>query len=410
MDKTSLGKTSLESNTGPLAGISVIELCSFISGPYAGMLLADLGADVIKIERPGEGDDYRRYGKYDSDSPSFIALNRGKRSVTINLRDERAHSLLSKLIANCDVLLENFRLGFLDEIGLGYRDVSKMNPGIIYCQISGLGDQGNDSKQPVYDGVAQARSGLWSNMTSASQGWRLVGPATADQLAGLFAANGVLGALVARERTGVGTLVSTDLLSAAVGFLATSIAEYTVAGVLRGPFDRPQSSQCFGFQCSDGKAIGMHLSSPEKFWDRLLDVCERQDLKTDARFALRRDRVVNFDELHAELQATFEKRPQEYWLARLHDEGVPAGALNTIAEALEDPQVVANGLIGTYGAGDRVRKLAASPVRFGDHERTSVAAGFLQGEPNLGEHTRSVLSGLGISDAELDSLHNGCVI
>lgn len=386
-----------------LKGIKVLEIANYISGPYAASLLSDLGADVVKIEDPENGDAFRSWGTEER-SASFFAFNRGKKSIALNLRSNSAQNLVLQMVEDADVVVENFRPGWLDEHGLGYEAVSSVNPRIIYCQISGFGESGPERDKPAYDGVAQARSGLWSQLSSQERDWQPVGPALADQLCGLFAAYGILGALHQRDQTGRGMLVSTDMVSAALSFLTSSVAEYTVGKKLRGPEDRPRSSQCFGFVGSDGLPFAIHLSSPAKFWRSLLKVTGRESLDDDSRFNTRRLRVVNYEELRANLASVFATAPRQLWIAKLEAEGVPVAPINNLAEVLEDPQILHNQVIRIFGEGGRQAALVGSAVRFGLGGEYLGPAGGQRAEPFRGEDTEDVLASLGLTSEEIDDL------
>jgi crotonobetainyl-CoA:carnitine CoA-transferase CaiB-like acyl-CoA transferase len=392
-----------KNNIQLLRGIKVLEVANFISGPYAATLLGDLGAEVVKVENPESGDAFRSWGTEDR-SASFFAFNRGKKSIAMNLRTEAAQKIVLRLASEADVFVENFRPGWLDEHGLGYEAVSRVNPRIIYCQISGFGESGPDRDKPAYDGVAQARSGLWSHLSSREQEWIPVGPPIADQLSGLFAAYGILAAMFQREQTGEGMLVSTDMVSAALGFLTSSVAEYTVGGKVRGPYDRPRGSQCFGWECSDGKAFAVHLSSPTKFWQGLLLVAGRPELNDDERFNTRRLRVINYEALRLELATVFATAPRQHWIEKLEEANVPVAPINDIAEVLEDPQVLHNRVIRSFGQGDRHATLVGSPIRFGRSGEYLGPEGGERAEPFRGEDTRAVLESLGFGVSEIDEL------
>lgn len=386
-----------------LRGIKVLEIGNFISGPYAAALLGDLGADVVKVENPENGDAFRSWGTEER-SPAFFAFNRGKKSVALNLRSKDAQDVALRLASAADVVIENFRPGWLDDHGLGYDSVSGINPRIVYCQISGFGESGPDRDKPAYDGVAQAKSGLWSHLSSHEQEWIPVGPPIADQLAGLFAANGILAALFQREQTGKGMLVNTDMVSAALGFMTSSIAEYTVNRKVRGPYDRPRGSQCFGFECNDGKAFAVHLSSPAKFWEGLISVAGRRDLNEDERFRTRRLRVENYEQLRCELAQVFVQEPRDHWIKLLEEASVPVGPINNVAEVLDDPQVIHNKVIRYFGSGDRRTQLVGSPIRFGRAGVYIGPEGGDRAEPFRGEDTEEVLGTLGYSSEEIGLL------
>ena len=320
-----------------LAGITVLEVASYVSGPYAGMLLADLGATVIKVEPPLAGDPYRGWGRVDY-SPPFGSLNRNKQSVTIDLKTAAGRADLERLARSADVLLENFRPGAMARWALGYDDLKDVNPGLIYCSITGFGVGGPYGSFPGYDTVGQAMSGLLSVLTDKNDP-RPMGISLSDHLSGMFACYGILAAVIARQRTGRGQLVQTSLLQATIAFLGENAAGYFEHGTAPSRATRTHSAQVFAFLASDHKPFVVHLSSPQKFWEGLTRAVERSDLLDDPRFVKRPQRAKHYDELHALLAAIFRTRDRDAWLARLRAEDVPCGPLYDLAEVFEDPQV-----------------------------------------------------------------------
>ena len=251
----------------PLAGITVLEVASFIAGPYAGMLLADLGAQVIKVETPDGGDPFRGFDT-GRESPGFWAYNRGKRSITLNLREPAAIEVMGHLIRDADVLLENMRPGAMDRLGLGYAHANAINPRLVYASVTGFGASGPYRDRPAYDGIGQALSGLLS-LLSDRTAIQPIGPNFSDSLAGLFAAYGILAALVARSQTGAGQHVQTSLVAATLAFLVAPATDTLNGAPAPGPLSRPTSSQTYAWLASDGLPLTVHLSSPPKFWEGL---------------------------------------------------------------------------------------------------------------------------------------------
>jgi len=319
-----------------LAGCRVIDYGNFITGPYTAVLLADLGAEVIKVERPGIGDPFRSFeqGLY---GPQFQAFNRNKKSIVINLNDSADRSLMGQLIAESDVLIENSRPGVVTKLGFDYAAASAINPRLVYCSISGFGPDGPYAARPAYDTVAQGMSGYLSLFLSTQEG-TIRGPAAADAATGLYAAYGILGALFERERSGRGHLVEVSMMAAMAHFASEPFQHYFVRGILPEPQDRARTSQSFAFGCADGKVIAIHLSSPKKFWDGLLGALERPDLADDPRFAGRMDRVHNYKALEEALRPTFLARPRNEWVQRLTDADVPHAPVLNLQEVLDDPQ------------------------------------------------------------------------
>jgi crotonobetainyl-CoA:carnitine CoA-transferase CaiB-like acyl-CoA transferase len=322
--------------TNVLAGCRVIDLGTFITGPYAAMLLADLGADVIKIERP-EGDPFRKFdnGFY---SPQFQAFNRNKRSCVIDLNQPKDLELLHRMIDEADVYIQNFRPNVAERLGLGASQLQKRNPRLVYCSISGFGDDGPYAKRPAYDTVAQAMSGYLSMFVMPDNPY-VIGPAVADGVTGLYAAYGVLGALYDRQATGVGRLVEVSMVEAMMHFSIEQYVRFFVTGQNPGPFDRSRLAQSYALACADDKLIAVHLSSLDKFWEALVQAIELPDLAKDPRFATRMDRVHNQEALQEALRPIFRQRNRIEWMTRLEKADVPHAPVYNLTEALADPQV-----------------------------------------------------------------------
>jgi crotonobetainyl-CoA:carnitine CoA-transferase CaiB-like acyl-CoA transferase len=323
---------------GALDGIRVLELASYVTGPYAGVLLADMGAEVIKIEEPGSGDPFRGWGEGGGYSPTFCSLNRNKKSVTLDLRSDDGRAALEALIETADVLIENFRPGVAERRGFGFEAVQKRNQRLVYCSITGFGASGPYRERPGYDTVGQAMSGLLSLLTDLEDP-KGMGISLSDHLTGIFACYGILGALMAREKTGLGQLVQTSLLQATIAFTAENAARYFVDGKVPNRAARTRLAGVFAFRASDGKPFVIHLSSPPRFWEGLVKAVERPDLATDVRFKTRPARQLHHAELVDELERIFCTAPREVWLSRLLANDVPAAPLNAMDEVFDDPQV-----------------------------------------------------------------------
>ena len=390
---------------GPLDGVRVLEVASFISGPYAAMLLADLGAEVIKVEPPGTGDPFRGWGeRQGGERPQFAAYNRGKKSVTLDLRNDLARRTYLALAKRADVVVENFRPGTAERMGIGDATLREANPRLVYCAMTGVGSSGPASHRPIYDAIGQALSGLWSVLTDLDDP-EPIGPPMSDQLTGLYAAYGILAALAARERTGKGQRIEVSMLSASMAFLTEPLANYLLLGEVSDLRSRPRRSQSYAFVARDGKPFAIHLSSPPKFWEALTEAVERPDLLADARFATKADRVKRYDALRATLEETFRTRDRAEWLARLERCDVPAAPINDIAEAVADPQARHIGMVRTFGSGDRARRLVGFPVAFA---ATPGEPGLPP--PDLGEHTTAVLAELGYDESEVARLREAGAI
>ncbi len=371
---------------GTLNGIRIVEQGTFITGPCAGMMLADLGADVIKVESP-EGDPYRAYqnGQY---SPHFQAYNRNKRSLALNLKDAHDHELLDGLIREADVFIQNFRPGTAERLGMGCARLQELNPHLVYCSISGFGSSGPYVDRPSYDSVAQALSGFLSVVVDYQRP-QFLGPALADAITGLYAAYGVLGALVERGRTGRGRLVEVSMLEAMMHFAVEPFAAYFALGETPTSADRPRLAQAYILHTADQRLIAIHLSSLEKFWTGLVEALEAAELATDPRFNTRLNRIANYDALRTELETRFSRRPLSHWIERLHSSDVPHAPINRIDDVVKDPQVAHLGVIVPVEEPHGARRTVRPPVQFGGERARSVRSA-----PLLNEHGMAIRAAL----------------
>ena len=319
-----------------LQGVKVIEQGTFITGPAAGMVLADMGADVIKVEQPATGDPFRAFGDglY---SPHFQTYNRNKRSIALNQKQADDQQVFDELIRGADVYIQNFRPGAAERLGAGAARLRELNPRLVYCAISGFGQTGPAAGRPAYDTVAQAASAFLKLLVNPANP-RVVGPAVADAMTGFYAAYGVMGALVERGRTGVGRTVEVSMLEAMCHFNLDAFTHYFSENEIMGPFSRPSVSQSYVLECADGLWIALHMSSPEKFWQGLANAIERPDLFQDPRFANREGRIAHQTEMIALLDGLFRERTRADWCARLEAEDVPHAPMYDTREAMEDPQ------------------------------------------------------------------------
>lgn len=367
-----------------LAGLKVLEQGTFITGPACGMLLGDLGADVIKIEQPETGDPFRAFegGLY---SPHFQTYNRNKRSLTLNTKNPDDLEVFDALIRESDVYIQNFRPGAAERLNAGEARLREINPRLIYCAISGFGATGPAAGRPSYDTVAQAASGFLNLLVNPANP-RVVGPAIADSMTGFYATYGILGALYERQRTGVGRKVEVSMLEAMSHFNLDAFTHYYSAGEVMGPYSRPSVSQSYVLECADGKWVALHMSSPEKFWQGLANAIERPNLFQDPRFASRKARIDNQETLIELLGELFRGHTRAEWCARLEAEDVPHAPMYDTSEALEDPQarhleLLVTGHHPTLGEFRTVR----SPVSFDGERALDVTA-----PPLLGEHDEEI--------------------
>ena len=385
-----------------LDGVRVLDLGSFITAPYAALLLAEMGADVVKVERPGGGDPFRAFngGLYSS---HFQAHNRNKRSITLDYTKPEAKNAMTALLASADVVLLNVRPGVEERLGLGYAKLKDRYPGLIYAAITGYGATGPYAERPAYDNVGQSLSG-WLSMFHQGTDARVPGPAVSDALTGIYAALGILGALVERARTGLGRKVEVSMLEATVAFSTEPLGRLFASGEPVPFYSRSASSQSFIVTCKDGLRIGLHLSSPEKFWQSLVQAIGREDLLQ--KYPERSVRVGKYDSLAMDLAQAFATQDRDYWMPRLEAQDVPFAPERQLQDLDEDPQVKHLGLFyEMIHLQQGVVKAAHRPVRYDGDNRSD----FLP-PPTLGEHTHEVLHGLGISDAEIEKLSQQGVI
>jgi crotonobetainyl-CoA:carnitine CoA-transferase CaiB-like acyl-CoA transferase len=319
-----------------LKDIRVIELGTYITGPAAGMHLADLGADVIKVERPGTGDPFRAFkgGLY---SPHYQTYNRNKRSIALDTKTPEDLAVLHDLVAGADVFIQNFRPGVAEKLGAGEDELRKINPRLVYCAISGFGTSGPSRDRPTYDTVAQAASG-YLRLLTPPENPRVIGPAIADAVTGQYAAMAVLAALLEREKTGKGRRIDISMLEAMCHFNLDSFTHYFSVGEVMGPLSRPVVSQSYTFECADGKWIAIHLSSPTKFWEGLLTATGQTQLNDDPRFGERLERIKHQDDLIAHFTPIFREKSRDAWCELLLANEVPHSPAYDSDEALEDPQ------------------------------------------------------------------------
>lgn len=364
-----------------LSGIKVLEQGTFITGPAAGMFLADLGAEVVKVEQPGSGDPFRSFrgGLY---SPHFQTYNRNKRSITLNPKLPEDAAVFDELVKASDVYIQNFRPGAAERLGAGEARLRALNPRLVYCAISGFGQTGPAANRPAYDTVAQAASAFLKLLVNPANP-RVVGPAVADAMTGFYAAYGVMGALVERGRTGLGRKVEVSMLEAMCHFNLDAFTHYFSENEIMGPFSRPSVSQSYVLECADGLWIALHMSSPEKFWQGLANAIERPDLFQDPRFATREGRIAHQSDLIALLDGLFRARSRASWCARLEAEDVPHAPMYDTREAMEDPQArhLQLEVSAPHPEGGEWRTIR-SPVSFDGEKPLSVTAPPLLGADN----------------------------
>jgi len=392
--------------TGLLSGLRVLDLTRFVSGSQATMLLAAMGADVIKIEVP-PGDPYRWQGteRVGGESALFLALNAGKRSVAIDFRTPAGRQALEPVLASADMLMENSRPGSLARHGLDWESVHARYPRLVYGSISGYGDVGPDAGRGGFDLILQAESGLMSVTGTEESGPVKVGAPVLDVGAGLSCALGMLAACIERQRTGTGRLVSSSLLEFALATLGTVAASVMISGEVPGLLGThsPTFAPYGGFRTADGWLVLAGAGS-EEMWARACHVLGLRDLLDDERFADNARRVAHRNQLTAEIEAVLTTRPTAYWLASLAEAGVPAAEVADLAQALDSPQAKALGAVQELGHPAAYR-LVGPPLRV-----DRAALGYPAPAPRLGSDTRAVLGETGLSQADIDGLARDGVV
>ena len=400
--------------SGPLSHIKVLDLSRVLAAPWAAQNLADLGAEVIKVERPGKGDDSRSYappylkdeqGRETRESAYFCAANRGKKSITINLSKPEGQQLVRELAKQCDVLIENYKVGDLARYGLGYEDVKAINPGIIYCSVTGFGQSGPDRDRPGYDFMAQGMGGLMSITGERDDlpggGPQRVGVPIIDLTTGMYATIAICAAIAHRAVTGKGQWIDVALLDSCVAFLANQAMNYFATGESPRPLGNahPNIVPYQTFKTADGALI--LACGNDNLFNKFCDAAGCAHLAKDPRFSINAERVKNRDEITRLLNEIFVQRPTREWVKLLDEAGVANGPINTIEQVFREPQVEARGMkIELPHAVAGKVPLVASPMRFSEtpikHEVPP---------PVLGQHTDEVLRGvLHKSDGEIAKL------
>lgn len=383
--------------SGPLEGVRVVELGRFVAAPFASRWLADLGADVVKVETLA-GDPFRSftYGRAPGLSSSFVALNRNKRSLSLDLRRDEALMALKAKIGGSDVFLANFRPEALVGMGLDADTLLVENPHLIYCNITGFGSGGPYSGRPGYDTMGQALSGMLSQYLDDTDP-QIRGPNLADSITGMAAALAVVSALYLRQHSDRGQEVSVNLLTSTLALLTTEAQRFLDTGFATQPTTRPAASVAFAFRCKDDHVLTVHLSSPTKFWLAFIEVLGRPELASDPRFSTHMARQEHHAALHAELVDLFRRETVRTWEERLVTVGVPCAVVNDMETVFADPQLdwldVRSDFDGCAEGAQTVR----APLGFDSHPVLP-----LRMAPRLGQHSVEVLAELGVSRSEID--------
>ena len=398
----------VSAHPGPLRGMRVLELAQIMAGPTCGMLLADMGADVIKVEKLPGGDDSRGYRDplVNGVSAPFMILNRNKRGIAVNLKHPAGRDVLLRMVRDADVLTENYRRGTLEKLGLGYDVLAQANPGLIYCAVSGYGRDGPFADKGGFDLIAQGFAGLMSITGEPGRPPVKTGNSVADINAGILAAVGILAAYAHKQKTGQGQVVDTSLMEAALQQTYWHAAIYFATGESPGPTGSAHllTAPYQAFAARDGWLnIG---GANQANWERIADVLGHPEWRDDPRFRTNSARMANLDALTDAMSAVLATRPKAEWIAAFDAAGVPAGPVHTIGEALEHPQTLARGMVVdlAHPQAGATRALGC-PLHF-----SATPTRVTRPAPMLGEHTREVLRDYGYADAEVDTLLAGGVV
>ena len=389
----------------PLQDILVVDLTRILAGPFATMILGDLGADVVKVERPGQGDDTRHWGPpfLEGTATYFLSVNRNKRSLTLDLKSAAGSNVLWRLVERADVVVSNFRPGLMSELGFGYDDVRRRAPGVVYCVINGYGESGARAARPAFDLVIQAESGLMDMTGPADGAATKAGISIADEVAGLYLVQGVLAALLKRHRTGGGAHVEIALSDALISTFTYQAQQYLTAGVAprRLGNAHPSLVPYRPFATADGTlVIGV---ASDSLWQRFCRALELEELVDDSRFCSNAGRVERRDELEALIEERLAERSSEQWMDRLRAVRVPCGVVRSVAQSLDEEIELDSGLIRE--AGIPGLRVVGNPIRL-DGSRGDPRLP----PPSLGEHTREILADLGFDGAQIASLRNEGVV
>ncbi len=389
--------------SGPLRGLKVVELAHIMAGPVCGLMLADMGASVIKVEKYPGGDDARRFAPpvIKGESAAFMMMNRNKRGIAIDLKTGAGKEILRRLLAEADVAIENYRAGTMERLGFGYDELRKTNRGLIYCSLSGFGRTGPYADRGGFDLIAQGMSGLMS-ITGEGPGRPPVkcGAPITDITAGILAAMGILAAYAHRLKTGEGQAVDTSLFEAGIIQTYWQSAICFATGVAPGPMGsaHPLNGPYQAFETADGWiTVG---AANQANWLRLIEVLEAEHLATDPRFSENSRRMANLKALESELMPYFKHRPSSEWLEKFDDAGLPAGPVLDIAEMQKDPQTLARKMVlGVEHPTIGTVETLGLPIKFSDTPGEVKSAA-----PLLGQHSREILAEYGYADSDIDRL------
>ena len=385
---------------GPLSDILVVDLTRVLAGPFATLMLNELGARIIKVEQPKRGDDSRHVGPFvktpagKTKSGYFMSVNRGKESIALDLKSDADRTIFEALLGRADVLVENYRGGTMEKLGYGYDALKDRYPALVYCGVSGFGHTGQYAKRPAYDMVVQAMGGVMSLTGHPDSPPTRVGTSMGDLGAGLFAAIGVIAALYERKTTGRGQKIDISMLDSQVALLENAISRYVATGEVPGRLGsrHPSIAPFAAFATKDGH-IAIAAGNDDLF-DRVARVLGREELIADERFTTNRRRVVNHEPLHEEMEIALSAKPSKDWLALLDEAGVPSGPLNNVAQVMADPQVLHRNMIVTALDPELGPiRMQGNPIKLSAHDDPTTRAA----APDLDQNRAAILKELGLS-------------
>ncbi len=378
----------------PLNNINVIDLTNVLSGPFATLLLGDLGANIIKVEKP-EGDDSRQFGPFiNKKSCYFISLNRGKKSIVLNLKDKRDKKIFAQLLSKSDVLIENYRPKTLKSLGFSWKRISKEFPKLVYAKISGFGETGPMSDLPAYDMVVQAMGGLMSITGSSKKNLSRVGTSIGDITAGLFCVSGILSALYKREKTKKGSKIDISMLDCQVAILENAISRCSVSNKSPEPLgtDHPSISPFGAFKTFDGKII--IAAGNDKIFKKLCSVMSRDDIFMNKDFSDNNKRNKNIKNLRLEIESTLKKKKSKFWIDLFRSSEIPCSTIDSIKKVMKNPQLIKRNMIQDYiESSSHTLKVSGNPIKFNGIKEKKIA----KKAPNLNQDREKILKEFGIS-------------
>ena len=378
----------------PLSNVNIIDLTNVLSGPFATLLLGDLGANIIKVEKP-QGDDSREFGPFiNKKSCYFISLNRGKRSIVLNLKEKKDKKIFTQLLSKSDVLIENYKPKTLQSLGFSWKKISKEFPKLVYAKISGFGETGPMSNLPAYDMVVQAMGGLMSITGSSKNNLSRVGTSIGDITAGLFCVSGILSALYKREKTNKGSKIDISMLDCQIAILENAITRYSVSGKSPEPLgtDHPSIAPFGAFKTSNGKII--IAAGNDKIFKNLCSVMSRNDIFKSRKFSDNNKRNKNIKSLRSEIEFTLKKRKSKFWIDLFRRSSIPCSTIDSIKKVMKNPQLIKRNMIQDYiESSSHNIKVSGNPIKFNGIKENKIA----KKAPTLNQDRKKILEEFGIT-------------